>query len=86
VAEILSSEEAGVVIDPFDRARVVKEAAALLDDGDRRHAMGRAGRRYAERTFSPEAAAEQFLGVFGDLVADPSQDPAGTGLAGGTTR
>jgi glycosyltransferase involved in cell wall biosynthesis len=86
VAEILSSEEAGVVVDPFDRARVVKEAAALLDDGDRRHAMGRAGRGYAERTFSPEAAAEQFLGVFGDLVADPSQDPAGTGLAGGTTR
>jgi colanic acid biosynthesis glycosyl transferase WcaI len=86
VAEILSSEEAGVVVDPSDRARVVKEAAALLDDGDRRHAMGRAGRRYAELTFSPEAAAEQFLGVFGDLVAAPSQDQAGTGLAGGTTR
>jgi colanic acid biosynthesis glycosyl transferase WcaI len=86
VAEILSSEEAGVVVDPVDRARVVKEAAALLDDGDRRHAMGRAGRRYAERTFSPEAAAEQFLRVFGDLVAAPSQGPAGTGLAGGTTR
>jgi glycosyltransferase involved in cell wall biosynthesis len=86
VAEILSSEEAGVVVDPSDRILVVKEAAALLDDHDRRHAMGRAGRRYAERTFSPETAADQFLGVFGDLLAAPSQDRAGAGLEGGTTR
>jgi glycosyltransferase involved in cell wall biosynthesis len=86
VAEILSTEEAGVVVDPSDRALVVKQAAALLDDPDRRHAMGRSGRAYAERTFSPETAADQFLGVFGDLVAAPSQDPAGTALPGATTR
>jgi glycosyltransferase involved in cell wall biosynthesis len=86
VAEILSTEEAGVVVDPSDRALVVKQAAALLDDPNRRHAMGRSGRAYAERTFSPETAADQFLGVFGDLVAAPSQDPAGTALPGATTR
>jgi glycosyltransferase involved in cell wall biosynthesis len=86
VAEILSSEEAGVVVDPSERALVVKEATALLSDPDRRHTMGRAGRRYAERTFSPETAADQFLGVFGDLVAAPGQNPAGSGLSGGTTR
>jgi glycosyltransferase involved in cell wall biosynthesis len=86
VAEILHSEEAGVVVDPSDRTLVVKEAAALLDDHDRRHAMGRAGRAYAERTFSPETAADQFLGVFGDLVTAPSQDTTGAGFAGGTTR
>ena len=34
--------------------------------------MGRAGRRYAERTFSPETAADRFLEVFGDLVAMPT--------------
>jgi colanic acid biosynthesis glycosyl transferase WcaI len=86
VAEILSSQEAGVVVDPSDRARVAKEAAALLDDPERRRTMGQAGRRYAERTFSPETAADQFLGVFGDLVVHPSPDPAGAGLTGGTTR
>jgi glycosyltransferase involved in cell wall biosynthesis len=86
VAEILSSEEAGVVVDPSERALVVKEATALLSDPDRRHTMGRAGRRYAERTFSPETAADQFLGVFGDLVAAPGHNPAGSGLSGGTTR
>jgi glycosyltransferase involved in cell wall biosynthesis len=86
VAEILSSQQAGVVVDPSDRFRVVKEAAALLDDPERCRALGRAGRHYAERTFSPETAADQFLGAFGDLVADPHPDPAGAGLAGGTTR
>ncbi len=86
VAEILSSEEAGVVVDPSDRALVVKEATALLSDPDRRRAMGRAGRRYAERTFSPETAADQFLSAFGDLVAAPSRGRAGAGLSEGTTR
>jgi len=86
VAEILSTQEAGVVVDPADRTMVVKEAAALLSDPDRRHAMGRAGRRYAERTFSPETAADQFLEVFGALVAAPVRDQAGAGAGEGTTR
>jgi glycosyltransferase involved in cell wall biosynthesis len=68
VAEILVSEGAGRVV---DRAAVAQEVAALLDDAEARRAMGRAGRRYAERTFSPETAADRFLGVFGDLVDDP---------------
>jgi glycosyltransferase involved in cell wall biosynthesis len=77
VAEILSSQRAGVVVAPSDRARVVQQAAALLDDPARRTAMGHAGRAYAERTFSPETAAVQFLGAFGDLVAPP----LGAGMA-----
>lgn len=86
VAEILSTQEAGVVVDPADRTLVVKEAAALLSDPDRRHAMGRAGRRYAERTFNPETAADQFLEAFGDLVGAPVPGQVGAGPADGTTR
>ena len=82
VAEILSSQEAGIVVAPSDRARVTEEAAALLDDPGRRAAMGRAGRRYAELTFSPETAAERFLAAFGDLV----EQPVGAGLSRGTAR
>ncbi len=53
--------------------------------------MGRAGRRYAERTFSPETAADQFLGVFGDLVPRRSRfaatsDAAAASRAGPTSR
>jgi glycosyltransferase involved in cell wall biosynthesis len=77
VAEILSSQQAGVVVAPSDRARVAQQAAELLDDPGRRTAMGQAGRAYAERTFSPETAADQFLGVFGDLVVPP----LGAGMA-----
>jgi hypothetical protein len=38
--------------------------------------MGRAGRRYAEATFSPDVAADRFLEVFGDLVAQPRRTAA----------
>jgi glycosyltransferase involved in cell wall biosynthesis len=71
VSEILSSYRAGRVVDPSDRDKVAGEAVALLDDPDSCHSMGRAGRRYAEATFSPEVAADQFLQVFGELVAPP---------------
>jgi putative colanic acid biosynthesis glycosyltransferase WcaI len=69
VAEILCTHRAGRVVDPSKRADVGAEVAALLDDAAARRTMGSAGRRYAERTFSPEKAADRFLEVFGDLVA-----------------
>jgi colanic acid biosynthesis glycosyl transferase WcaI len=65
VAEILTSQGAGTVV---DRAGVLAAARELLDDEDRRRAMGASGRDYAERTFSPETAADRFLEVFGGLV------------------
>ena len=43
----------------------------LLDDEVSRRSMGWAGRRYAERAFSPETAADRFLAIFGDRVAVP---------------
>ena len=45
--------------------------AELLNDEEVCRAMGAAGRRYAEATFSPRAAADHFLGVFGERVAVP---------------
>ena len=89
VAEVLTSQGAGEVVDPADRDRVVAAAQELLDDEDRRRTMGQAGRRYAEQTFSPETAADRFLEVFGDLVAPVA--PQGRGrveakVGEGTTR
>ncbi|MGO8825835.1 MAG: glycosyltransferase family 4 protein [Acidimicrobiales bacterium] len=79
VAEILLSQGAGVVVDPTRRQDVGATVARLLDDGAARLAMGTAGRRYAERVFSPEAAADRFIGVFGSLVGGPvpSERPLG---------
>ena len=60
VAEILSGNGAGVVVDPAERERVGKVAAELLDDDAVRRQLGKAGRAYAEREFSPDRVAEQF--------------------------
>ena len=70
VAEILEGQGAGVVVPPARRDDVGLLVARLLDDPDSCQAMGRAGRRYAEQTFSPETAADRFVEVFGDLVGD----------------
>jgi colanic acid biosynthesis glycosyl transferase WcaI len=63
VAEILWGNGAGLVADPADRERIASAAAELLDDGMYRRQLGKAGRYYAEREFSPEHAAEQFEGI-----------------------
>jgi glycosyltransferase involved in cell wall biosynthesis len=69
VAEILITQGAGRVVARDD---VAGEVAQLLDRADVRLAMGRAGRRYAEQSFSPETAADRFLELFDDLVAQPT--------------
>ena len=68
VAEILTTQGAGRVV---CRDGVASEVAMLLDDEVSRRIMGWAGRRYAERAFSPETAADRFLAIFGDRVAVP---------------
>jgi colanic acid biosynthesis glycosyl transferase WcaI len=65
VAEILLTHGAGLVVRRDDAA---SEVARLLNDEACRKAMGRAGRRYAERAFSPETAADRFEEVFNDVV------------------
>jgi colanic acid biosynthesis glycosyl transferase WcaI len=79
-AEILLTHGAGLVVDPARRDDVASEVARLVDDEACRGAMGRAGRRYAERAFSPETAADRFVEVFGDLVDAPDRPdvPDGT--------
>jgi glycosyltransferase involved in cell wall biosynthesis len=66
VAEILLTHGAGLVVRSDDAA---SEVARLLNDEACRKAMGRAGRRYAERSFSPETAADRFEAVFNDICA-----------------
>jgi colanic acid biosynthesis glycosyl transferase WcaI len=73
VAEILLSHGAGLVVGRDDTA---SEVARLLDDEACRSAMGRAGRRYAEETFSAETAADRFVEVFNDL--GPATAPSGS--------
>jgi colanic acid biosynthesis glycosyl transferase WcaI len=72
VAEILEAQGAGVVVPPARHDDVASMVTRLLDDPESCQTMGRAGRRYAEQTFSPETAADRFVEVFGRLVSDPA--------------
>jgi colanic acid biosynthesis glycosyl transferase WcaI len=71
VAEILLHNRAGSVVDPAHRDQVATEVISLLNDDDRRIRLGEAGRRYAEREFSADLAADRFVSVFRAWVADP---------------
>ncbi len=79
VAEVLSAQGAGLVV---GRDEVAAKVALLLDEDVRRKAMGRAGRRYAERTFSPETAADRFVEVFVSRAAVPPPPRAPRGPDG----
>jgi glycosyltransferase involved in cell wall biosynthesis len=71
VAEVLISNQAGVVVDPKDREAISAQAAALLDDHELRRVLGKSARNYAEREFCPERAADRFVTLFGTHVAHP---------------
>ncbi|HEY1987827.1 MAG TPA: hypothetical protein VGG43_00005, partial [Acidimicrobiales bacterium] len=66
---LLDAEGAGVVADPAERPRIGPVVTGLLGDEKGRGAMGRAGRSYAEATFSPEVAADRFEAVFATCLA-----------------
>ena len=76
VAEILSDHGAGCVVDPAHRSEVAAEVAEMLNEEETCRAMGVAGRRYAERTFGPERAADRFIEAFGARVAEPVVVPS----------
>jgi colanic acid biosynthesis glycosyl transferase WcaI len=60
VAEIITTSNAGLVVDPSHRDGVADRVLELLGDEEGRAEMGRAGRRYAERAFDADQAAQQF--------------------------
>ncbi|HUO48838.1 MAG TPA: glycosyltransferase family 4 protein [Acidimicrobiales bacterium] len=64
VAEILRSEQAGVVVEPKARADAAAWAIKLVEDETLRSSLGASARAYAEAHFSPERAAERFVEVF----------------------
>ena len=65
-AEVLMEAKAGVLIAPDDAAAFIAAARALASDPQRREALGRAGRAYAERTFDIVRIGGLFEAVLGD--------------------
>jgi glycosyltransferase involved in cell wall biosynthesis len=65
--------EAGIVVDPGDKAGFVAAAARLRQDADLRAKLGRNGRAYAESTFDVSDIADRFEAV---LSGRPRATPA----------
>ena len=67
--EAVRDGETGLVVDGRDRPAVAAAIVELLDDPDRRAAMGEAGRRWVEEVWSWDAIADRFRALLDEVVA-----------------
>jgi glycosyltransferase involved in cell wall biosynthesis len=64
------------LVTPGDVDELTRALAALLDDPERRAAMGRAGRRRVEETFSWRAVAVAVAAAYDEAIADHRREHA----------
>jgi glycosyltransferase involved in cell wall biosynthesis len=60
---------AAVLVEPGDSAELADALGALFDDDDRRHAIGAAGRRRVEASYTWRRVAESMVEVYRDAIA-----------------
>jgi glycosyltransferase involved in cell wall biosynthesis len=66
----------GVLVEPGDPAALADALAALFDDDERRAAIGAAGRRRVETSYTWRAVAEAMVEVYRDAIAQRSATSA----------
>ena len=67
VARVVEESGAGLAVPPDDPEAFVAAVEELVDDPERRRAMGDRGRAWAERCASPASAAEAYARLFAEL-------------------
>ncbi len=70
-ARTIGGNGSGLVVEPGDRDGFVEAATRLVDDPQRRGAMARAARDYAERTFDIDRIAGEFDRILRDVSDSP---------------
>jgi colanic acid biosynthesis glycosyl transferase WcaI len=73
VARVVEQAGSGVTVAPDDPAAFLDAVAGLVDDPNRRAAMGAAGRAFVERWASPAAVAEAYEALFDELARTRSR-------------
>jgi glycosyltransferase involved in cell wall biosynthesis len=68
VNEVVETGETGLLVPPMRHERLTEAVAALLEDGERRLAMGRAARARCCARFEIGVVAPQYLRVYQELV------------------
>ena len=66
--ELVDDEVTGLLVAPHQPDRLATAIAMLLDDGDRRRAMGEAARRRYESTYTPALVVARYLELYRDLL------------------
>jgi colanic acid biosynthesis glycosyl transferase WcaI len=69
VARVVTGAGAGLAVPPDDTDALTTAVTRLLDDPDRAHTMGAAGRAWVERWLSPAAVAAQYEALFTEVAA-----------------
>jgi len=69
VTRMLQDSAGGVSVDPGDPDAFVDALVSLIDDSERRAAMGRAGREWVADAASPAAIAAAYEVLFEELIA-----------------
>jgi glycosyltransferase involved in cell wall biosynthesis len=70
LAEAVEDGITGRLVPPADAKALAAAIVELLQDPDRRHAMGAAGRRKLDREWSPQAVAQQSIEVYRRAIRD----------------
>ncbi|MDZ7736242.1 MAG: glycosyltransferase family 4 protein [Gammaproteobacteria bacterium] len=66
--DAIEPDVTGLLVPPRDTAALADATAALLNDPARRHAMGQAGRRLAERAFDIRKVVADHLAIYAGLL------------------
>ena len=69
VTRILAASHAGVAVPPDDVEAFVEAIATLIDDPERRTAMGESGRRWVEAHVTPEGVSRAYLSLLSRIDA-----------------
>jgi glycosyltransferase involved in cell wall biosynthesis len=67
--EAIAEGEMGYVVPPGDQAMMAERIISLLRDPDRARAMGQAGRRVVEETFSCDAQLRRTEELYDKLLS-----------------
>jgi glycosyltransferase involved in cell wall biosynthesis len=71
--ELVENEHTGLLFDPKNASQLAKAIRRLADDGETRLHLGSAGRRVAEREFSPTTHYLKLCHVYNELLNSPAR-------------
>jgi phosphatidylinositol alpha-mannosyltransferase len=72
----VATHDSSVLVPPGDEKALAEALVVLLEDGQRRAAMGAAGRRLVEERYSWEGVAGRLVEIYEELVAAPVEQAA----------